>query len=151
MADKRLIPARPDLAASYLKGKVDAQRYVDGHIEDIEVGRASLRTAPTDDAMQDSELLYGERVTVYDKRDGWAWVQASRDRYVGYVRAEALGEVVGDGDHHACLVVLAGADEDDDAGTQRLLAGIGKRLQVLGCHAADRFAEEADTGDGLVL
>src|SRR5258707_13929354 len=93
MADKRLTPARPDLAAAHLKGKVQAERYIDGHIEDIEVGRASLRSAPAEGATQDSELLYGERVTVYDISDGWAWVQASRDLYVGYVRADSLGEV----------------------------------------------------------
>jgi hypothetical protein len=94
MADKRVTPARPDLAAEHLKGKVHAERYVEGRTWDICVGRASLRAEPSDRAAQDSELLYGERVEVYDMNDdGWAWVQAHNDRYVGYVRNETLGEV----------------------------------------------------------
>ena len=94
MVDKRLTPARADLAASHLKGQVDAPRYVDGYIQDVAIGRASLRAAPSHDAPQDSELLYGERVEVYDiSDDGWAWVQASSDQYVGYVRVEALDDV----------------------------------------------------------
>jgi hypothetical protein len=54
------------------------------------VGRASLRTRPSGDAAQDSELLFGEIFTVYDRENGWAWGQAARDLYVGYVRESAL-------------------------------------------------------------
>jgi len=90
--DSRITPARPDLAAAYLKGRVDAARFVDGVAMDIVVGRASLRAAPSDDALQDSELLFGERVSVYDRANGWAWVQAGDDNYVGYVRQETLGQ-----------------------------------------------------------
>jgi hypothetical protein len=93
MADKRVTPARPDLAAAHLKGAVDAPRYVDGYAEEVAVGRASLRSAPVKDAPQDSELLYGERVIVYEVSDGWAWVQAENDRYVGYVQSDALDGV----------------------------------------------------------
>ena len=92
MADRRVTPARPDLAAAHLKGKVQAQRYVDGWSADIAIGRASLRTRPSLDASQDSELLFGEQVTVYEQKDGWAWVQARNDLYVGYVRSDALGD-----------------------------------------------------------
>jgi len=92
MADRRLTPARPDLAAAHLKGKVDAQRFVDGWLADIAVGRTSLRTRPSEDGPQDSELLFGEQVMVYDEKDGWAWVQARSDLYVGYIRSDALGD-----------------------------------------------------------
>jgi hypothetical protein len=92
MADRRVTPARPDLAAAHLKGKVDAPHFVDGEIVAISVGRASLRVRPSDDAAQDSELLFGEQVTVYENKNGWAWVQARGDFYVGYVRSDALGE-----------------------------------------------------------
>src|SRR5215469_1665095 len=94
MADNRLTPARPDLAAAYLKGKVAAACYVEGELCSVARGRASLRRRPSDDAAQDSELLLGEAVTVYERKDGWAWVQAQTDSYVGYVRETALGPVV---------------------------------------------------------
>lgn len=89
--DKRLTPARPDLAAAYLKGKVEAARFVAGEAASIVVGRASLRNRPAADAAQDTELLHGERVAVYERKDGWAWVQAENDSYVGYLREACLG------------------------------------------------------------
>jgi NlpC/P60 family/Bacterial dipeptidyl-peptidase Sh3 domain len=91
MADKRVTPARPDLAAAHLRGKVEAARFVAGEKFSIIKGRASLRVLPSDAAAQDSELLFGESFTVYETRDGWAWGQAARDHYVGYVKADALG------------------------------------------------------------
>jgi NlpC/P60 family/Bacterial dipeptidyl-peptidase Sh3 domain len=91
MADKRLTPARPDLAAAHLKGEVEAARFVEGALCSVVSGRASLRAAPSDAAAQDSELVRGESVTVYERKDGWAWVQVQADSYVGYVREAALG------------------------------------------------------------
>jgi cell wall-associated NlpC family hydrolase len=90
MADKRVTAARADLAASHLKGAVDAPRFADGEKFSIAVGRASLRVRPADDAAQDSELLFGEVFTVYDRSGGWAWGQAANDLYVGYVKDAAL-------------------------------------------------------------
>ena len=90
MADKRLTPARPDLAAAHLKGTVDAPRYAEGEKFSVCIGRASLRVRPSADAAQDSELLFGEAFTVYDRAHGWAWGQAASDLYVGYVAEEAL-------------------------------------------------------------
>jgi cell wall-associated NlpC family hydrolase len=92
MADRRVTPARADLAAAHLRGKVDAPRYTDGETLSIAMGRASLRVRPSDDAAQDSELLFGEGFTVYDRANGWAWGQAANDLYVGYVRENALAK-----------------------------------------------------------
>jgi len=88
--DRRITPARPDLAAAHLRGKVVAARFVEGTAASITVGRASLRNAPSPDAAQDTELLHGEAVTVYEREGGWAWVQAQNDSYVGYLREENL-------------------------------------------------------------
>jgi hypothetical protein len=90
MADKRVTPARPDLAAAHLKGAVDAPRFAEGQKFSVCAGRASLRMRPSAEAAQDSELLFGESFTVYDRGHGWAWGQAASDLYVGYVREEAL-------------------------------------------------------------
>ena len=35
-------------------------------------------------------MLYGEAITVYELRDGWAWGQCALDDYVGYLSAECL-------------------------------------------------------------
>jgi hypothetical protein len=91
MADKRLTPARPDLAAAHLQGKVDAERFAEGKKYSVQAGHAALRAAPGTTAEQVSELLHGEDFTVYENKDGYAWGQAANDHYVGYVRQEALG------------------------------------------------------------
>ena len=81
---------RPDLAAAHLKGTVDAPRYAEGEKFSVCAGRTGLRVRPSTDAAQDSELLFGEVFTVYDRAHGWAWGQAANDLYVGYVAEEAL-------------------------------------------------------------
>jgi hypothetical protein len=93
MADRRLTPVRPDLAAAFLKGDVEAAHFVEGVPHSVIRGRAALRASPSDEASQDSELLLGETVTVYERKDGWAWVQAQADSYVGYIHEAALGPV----------------------------------------------------------
>ena len=42
----------------------------------------------------DTEALLGEVVTVFDESEGWAWVQLSRDGYVGYMPSEGLAGAV---------------------------------------------------------
>ena len=90
MADKRVTPARVDLAAAHLKGQVDAPRFVEGKKFSVHVGRAALRVRPSNDAAQDTELLHGEIFTVYDRSQGWAWGQAANDLYVGYIKEDVL-------------------------------------------------------------
>ena len=89
--DKRLTPARPDLAAEALIGVVDAPRYVAGEERIIFDGSADLRREPVPDAPLDTEALHGEIFTVYDQdEEGWSWGQLKRDGYVGFMPSKAL-------------------------------------------------------------
>jgi len=91
MADPRITPARPDLAAASLKGKIEAARFVEGEPRVVIDTSVPLRRAPRHDAPLDTEALYGERVTVYDvDGEGWAWGQLDGDGYVGYLPVNAL-------------------------------------------------------------
>lgn len=92
--DPRLHPFRDDLAAVYLKDRVQAARYVAGERRQVARGILDLRRAPRDDAPLDSQLLHGEAVNVYDQAEGWAWVQSTGDGYVGYVASTALSAEV---------------------------------------------------------
>jgi cell wall-associated NlpC family hydrolase len=92
--DPRLTPARGDLAAASLRGLVDAERYADGETFTVVHELVDVKRAPRPDAPLDTQLLFGEVVTVYDEDDGWAWVQAVGDGYVGYVAAAALARGV---------------------------------------------------------
>jgi cell wall-associated NlpC family hydrolase len=89
--DPRLTPARADLAAKHLQGKVKAARYVEGRVYDVIEAQAPLRREPRPDAPLDTEALKGERVTIYDTNgEGWAWGQLAADGYVGWLPDNAL-------------------------------------------------------------
>ncbi|HEY5206864.1 MAG TPA: NlpC/P60 family protein [Roseiarcus sp.] len=90
--DRRLTAARADLAGEHLRGLVDAPRYAEGTGMGIIAASAPLRRSPQTDAPLETEGLHGERVTVYDERDGWAWAQLERDQYVGYLLCASLGD-----------------------------------------------------------
>ena len=89
--DPRLNPWRDDLAAAHLRGEVEAPKFVDGTLKQVTAPVAALRRSPADGAMQDSQLLYGETFCIYEEKNGWAWGQAARDDYVGYVPVDAFG------------------------------------------------------------
>jgi cell wall-associated NlpC family hydrolase len=87
----RLTPARPDLAARSLEGKVAAARFVDGEAREVVEPQLPVRRAPSPDAPLDTEALMGERVTVFEtSEEGWAWGQLDADRYVGFMPANGL-------------------------------------------------------------
>ena len=93
MDDPRLTPARPEVAAKYLEGKVKAARFVEGDIFEVVEALASLRKMPASDAEQLTQALRGERVTIYDRNgEGWAWGQLGSDGYVGWLPDVALAK-----------------------------------------------------------
>ena len=93
MDDPRLTPARPDLAAKYLEGKVKAARFVEGEVFEVVAALAPMREAPSPEAMLSTEALKGERVTIYDRNgEGFAWGQLNNDGYVGWIPDAALGK-----------------------------------------------------------
>ena len=91
MADNRITPARPDLAAAYLKDTVDAARFAEGVRQRVVRGRTALHAEPETNSMRQTELLFGEIFTVYEQKNGWVWGQAQSDSYVGYLHSACLG------------------------------------------------------------
>lgn len=100
--DKRLHAFRPDLADARLAGQVTADRYVTGRPARIAAHVADLRSAPRPDSGLSSQLLLGDDVLVFDEGEGFAWVQAETDGYVGYVGTHALGDRAADATHVVC-------------------------------------------------
>src|SRR5689334_590889 len=91
MDDPRLTPARPDLAAKYLEGKVKAARYVTGEEFCVCDAIAPVRDAPAADAMLSTQALKGERVTIYDRESaGFDWGTLSRAGCVGWIQDAEL-------------------------------------------------------------
>jgi cell wall-associated NlpC family hydrolase len=92
--DRRRHPYRDDLAAEHLRDRVSAQRYVQGTPGQIIHSATQLRDRPDLKAGWSTEALFGEAVTVYERKDSWAWIQLERDDYVGYVHESALTDQV---------------------------------------------------------
>jgi cell wall-associated NlpC family hydrolase len=91
MDDPRLTPARPEVAAKYLEGKVTAARFVEGETFEVSEPIAPLRREPAPDAEMWTQALKGERVTIYDRNgEGFAWGQLGSDGYVGWLPESAL-------------------------------------------------------------
>lgn len=89
--DPRVTPARPDLAASHLEGKVAAARFVAGQMHEVVAPQAPLRREPSHGAMLETEALMGERFMVYEEDDeGWSWGQLESDGYVGWLPSNTL-------------------------------------------------------------
>ena len=95
MDDPRLTPARPEVAARYLEGRVKAARFVEGEVFEVVAAIAPLRQEPFADAELATQALKGERVTVYDRNgEGFAWGQLNSDGYVGWIPDTALAKPV---------------------------------------------------------
>lgn len=87
--DRRLTPANGRVAAERLRGQVQADRFVAGDAARVAVPVADLRAAPG--GARDRQLVLGDAVTVYERRDGHAFVEAAKDGYVGYLPEGDLG------------------------------------------------------------
>jgi cell wall-associated NlpC family hydrolase len=91
MADPRITPARGDIAAKFLEGKVKAARFVEGEAFEVSDALAPVREQPFAGAGLMTQALRGERVTIYDHNgEGWAWGQLAADGYVGWLPDAAL-------------------------------------------------------------
>jgi len=102
--DPRIHAFRPEIAAHYLKGQVEAQRFVEGVRYQVIEPTTALRHAPSHDARLDSEVLLGERAIIYETpEEGWAGGQLETDGYVGWLSANALGKPGPAPTHKVCV------------------------------------------------
>lgn len=92
--DHRLNAYRPDLAEASLRGKIEAERFVEGTTAHVTVPVVALRPQPDLVRGIDTELLLGEDVTVFERKDGWAWVKAVSDGYVGYLPEDTIRQAL---------------------------------------------------------
>lgn len=90
--DRRLNAFRPDLAEASLRGKVEAERFVEGSKAQVVAPVIALRPKPDLASGIDTELLMGEEVTVFERSNGWCWVKSLSDDYVGYLPEGAVKE-----------------------------------------------------------
>ena len=86
--DRRTTPANSRVAASSLKGKVEAERFVEGDLMQCVAAAAGILDAPG--GSRTSQLLYGATFLGLEVHDGHVFGQCTRDGYCGYVLADLL-------------------------------------------------------------
>ncbi|MBF9029429.1 NLP/P60 hydrolase [Rhodobacterales bacterium HKCCE3408] len=88
--DPRITPANGRVAHSSLRGRVEAERFVEGRWTMVQQPMANVLEKPG--GRRASQLLFGERFRVLESRDGVSFGQCERDGYVGYIVSGALTE-----------------------------------------------------------
>lgn len=150
MTDRRLTPVNDRVAAEHLRGLVEAARYAVGTPRMVVTGVVDLLRAPG--GVRDRQLLMGAVVRVYDDHDGWCFVQAAGDGYVGYLPATSLGDVQ-EATHQVDARATHVYSTPDFKSPERLMLSHGARLSVLRNTAGfepDRPARFVQTALGFV-
>lgn len=150
--DPRRTPARPDLAADFLKGQVTAGRFVPGIRRRVVEPVAPLKRRPEPDASLDSEVLLGEIVTVYEETpEGWAWGQLETDGYVGWIPADALGPEGKPATHVVTALATFLYPGPEMKLPPRTLLSAGSRLTVTGTAEKRGLVYALTSGGAVVL
>ncbi len=142
--DRRLNAYRDDLADSRLNGRVPAARFADGEDRQVSQGVAPLRKEPVPGTSLVSELLFGERVRVFEEKDGVAWVQNATDGYVGYTDSVALSATIHAPTHVVAAILTYVAPEPVIRAPCLSRLSLGAAVTVTGTNG--RFAELATGG-----
>ena len=139
MHDARLTPARGDIAAKYLQGKVQAARFVEGETFEVIEPLAPVREQPAADAALATQALKGERVTIYDRNaEGWAWGQLDSDGYVGWLPDAALARPAASATHRVAALSTFGFPGPSIKLPPAAMLVMGSQLAVTG--EKDMFA-----------
>ncbi|MDJ0975670.1 MAG: NlpC/P60 family protein, partial [Planctomycetota bacterium] len=142
--DRRLHAFRPDLADVALRERVEATRFTEGRPAVVRRGVIDLLRAPDTSASIDTQLLWGEALTVFDVQGEWAWVKSHQDGYVGYTLAAALDEPWGEPTHHVQALRTFVYPEPDLKAPALDTLSFTSRVRITGEH--ERFAELAGGG-----
>lgn len=130
--DRRLHAYRPDLADERLEGRVTAARFVAGKPATIAAPVADVHDAPDVAAGIDTQFLCGDSVRVFERKEGWAWVQGERDGYVGYVDEAAIGRPRDTPTHVVCVPRSFVYPEAELKAPPTTVHSMGARLAITG-------------------
>lgn len=88
MSDRRRWPCNGRVAAQRLEGQAEAERFVMPERRSVGVPLADLLNGPG--GRRDRQVVFGEALDVLEVRDGFAFVEALKDGYTGYLAESVL-------------------------------------------------------------
>ncbi|MDA9175952.1 NlpC/P60 family protein [Alphaproteobacteria bacterium] len=123
MFDPRRHAVRPDLADSRLAELLPEDHpVVDGALEQVIAPVVPIFAHPSGTAERASEALLGERVMVFEDREGFSWCQLETDGYVGYIPTAALSPEMVEPTHRvSALRTFVYSDPDFKSGVSAAL------------------------------
>lgn len=149
--DPRLHAFRSDLADECLRGKVEARQFVAGSLKRIVAPVAALYKIPDALSERQSECLFGEDVKVFEEKNGFCWVQAQQDGYVGYIEQAKIGPI-GNQPSHRVNVPRTFQYRDADLRSPMISPlSMGSRITVVGeAETRDTRYARLDNGSFVV-
>lgn len=142
--DNRLTPARPDLAASHLKGQVEAERFVEPVDMQAIIPSTFIRRSPGLDGAVDDQLLAGDIFAVLEEREGWAWGFSRTDGYVGWVEMSGLSSTIHLADHRINVLRTYAFSKPDLKSKPNMLLSMNARFKA--GQIVDRYVEAEGLG-----
>ncbi len=140
--DRRLTPANGRVAALWLAGQVEADLYVPPVPVRAIRPVVDIRRQPG--GPRERQVLFGATLNRFEEREGWAFVQADRGGYVGYVAAETLGTPL-TATHHVATPATHIYAEDSLKSPDIAWLPFGAEVTVV--HEAKQFFQ---TPDGFI-
>lgn len=140
--DPRVTPSRPDLAADWLDGYLEAEHFAKPDPHSIEKDMVPLYRTPDDSQGIQSQLLYGECFDVLEDKDGWLWGQNHSDGYVGYIKKEGAIKKRTRSTHQVMNIGTWGYASRDIKSAPVQYYSFGSLLEVTDME--DRYAQLAD-------
>ena len=127
-ADRRLTPATDRVALASWRDRIDRPAYVEGSAARLAVPLADLCRSPG--GQRERQVNFGADLTVIERRDDWAFVQAGLDGYCGWLRAAALRDDLPPITHRVRAPATHIYPEPDMKTHQMMALSIGARLSV---------------------
>lgn len=102
--DPRIHAFKPGCADKKLEKRVEAQIFVEAVSLYVSSPLVLLREEPKMQGAVLSQLLAGEEVDCFEEKQGWLWVQAKADHYVGYAERAAFSKKTPDSSYQEAYI-----------------------------------------------
>jgi cell wall-associated NlpC family hydrolase len=99
---------------------------------------APMHVEPASSSMQTTQALLGEKINVFELRDGWLWCQLERDGYVGYIAAISTSDRLSSPTHRVAVPSTPMFPQPDIKSQPALMITMNAQLEVVSCD--EKFA-----------
>jgi cell wall-associated NlpC family hydrolase len=137
--DSRLHAFRSDLADVNLKGRVSADRFVQGVAMEVVAPIATVFGEASATARQTTQALLGEKLAAFEITDDWVWCQLERDGYVGYISRANVSADLTNPTHRVAVPLTFSYPQPDIKSQVPAILPMNARLEVV--ESGEKFSK----------